>query len=99
MKIRASGGSPELASLYRVVTIGYVIGAGALFLIPTILAVTFGGLGSATSSPGQSTPSPFLFVLLVPIVLGMQSLIFGGIVILGLAIYRRWRPIAVVSTE
>jgi len=40
-----------------------------------------------------------LQLLLLPIILGIQSVLFGGVIVLGLWLYQKRRPILVVDGD
>lgn len=92
MELRTMGGQLKAGAAFRLVATGYIIGAsvifGPLFLLATLTmgvqrpAMLVGGL---------------LQLLLLPIVLGIQSLLFGGVIVLGLWLYQKRKPIVVVD--
>ncbi len=94
MELQIIGGQLKAGATFRLIATGYFIGAGVifgpLFLLAT-LAISFqrpvmllGGL---------------LQLLLLPIILGIQSVLFGGVIVLGLWLYQKRRPILVVDGD
>jgi len=94
MELRTIGGQLKAGATFRLIAIGYIIGAavifGPLFLLATV-AISFqrpvmllGGL---------------LQLLLLPIILGLQSVMLGGVIVLGLWLYQKRRPILVVNGD
>jgi hypothetical protein len=92
MELRTTDGQLKAGAAFRLVATGYIIGGsvifGPLFLLATLTigvqrpAMLLGGL---------------LQLLLLPVVLGIQSLLLGGVIVLGLWLYRKRRPILVVD--
>lgn len=102
MELRTVGGRLKLDSTFKMVATGYVVGAGVIFL-PLIILVTLvnfaaGGPmtvnGEVVEGGGFLT---FLPIVMVPVILAMQALMFGGLVTLGLWLFQMRWPIRVVS--
>lgn len=96
-------GQLKLDGAFKLVATGYLIGAGVIF-VPAFALVTL--LSLASGAPmmvnGQTVESGgFLLALLplvlVPLILAMQSVMFGGLVVLGLWLYQKRRPLSVVA--
>lgn len=75
-------------NLYKAIIIGYAIGASVLFL-PLFLLSGFQAL-AAQADIGLVRALGFL--VLLPIILVFQGVIFGGVVIFGLWVLRKIRP-------
>lgn len=103
MEIKAIDGKLSLASLFGPVAVGYGIGAGVIF-IPMVLlmALLFSFAPAGVDQNGQ-TVSPAVMVLpmiiMVPFIVVMQGVMMGGLVMLGLAIYRKWGTLRVISVR
>lgn len=103
MEIKAVDGKLSLGSLFGPIAVGYGVGAGVIF-IPMFLLI---GLLSffaptAVDQSGQSiSPSAVMLpmIIMVPFILAMQAVMFGGLVLLGLAIYRKWGKLRVISVR
>jgi hypothetical protein len=91
MELSVTGRDVRPSALYKLVAAGYAIGAVAIFAPFTLLFLLAGAFGSPGSN---SNAPPILIVVLIPVILTLQGLIFGGFVVLGLSIHRRlFRPI------
>ncbi len=94
MELRTLGGQLKAGAAFRLIAIGYVIGAGVIFG-PLFLLATL----------AMSLQRPVMLIgglvqlLLLPIILGVQSVLLGGVVVLGLWLYQKRRPILVVDGE
>ena len=69
-------------SLFKIIWRGWVVGLSAIF-IPVFILAGF----SANPELFKSSPSPFLFALLVPLIAAFQGVIFAGIILLGLKLF------------
>ena len=105
MEIKAVDGNLSLGSLYRPIALGYAIGMGVifipLFLLMLPILVFSPGVqdqsGHLVTGPGPILAMMAPMLVMIPIILVLQGLIIGGVILLGLAIYRARRPIRVVS--
>ncbi len=94
MELRTVGGQLKAGAAFRLVTIGYVIGAGVIFGPLFLLAIV-----------AMSFQRPVMLVggliqlLMLPIILAVQSLLLGGVIVLGLWLYQKRRPILVVDGD
>jgi hypothetical protein len=103
MEIKAVDGKLSLGSLFGPIAVGYGVGAGVIF-IPMFLLV---GLLSVFAPPGvdlsgqpvSAAAMMLPMVIMVPFILAMQAVMFGGLVLLGLAIYRNWGTLRVTSVR
>ena len=103
MEIKAVDGKLSVTSLFWPVAVGYGIGAGVFFVPMFLLAgllVSFAPAG--VDQNGQSF-SPAIMVLpmviMVPFIVAMQGVMMGGLVMLGLAIYRKWGTLRVIAVR
>ncbi len=102
MILKSVNGQLSSASFFKPVAVGYVLGA-AVFFVPVLLLMALTGIVMvATGSTGGneidgSNPLPHLMMgfIMVPVILILQSMMFGGLVVLGLTIYRIKQPIQV----
>jgi len=106
MELRVKeNGQLSLGSAYKMIAKGYVIGAGgfvAIFMIPMFIIFLIGALsgqpmsvnGEMTTGWAAYTPMLMMFVMF-PVIVGLQAIMFGGMVVLGLVVYRQFRPINV----
>jgi hypothetical protein len=103
MEIKAIDGKLSLASLFGPIAVGYGIGAGVIFIpMFLVMGLLFSFIPTGVDQNGQ-TVSPAVMVLpmvvMVPFIVAMQSVMIGGIIMLGLAIYRKWGTLRVSSVR
>lgn len=103
MEIKGIDGKLSLASLFGPVAVGYGIGAGVIF-IPMFLLMGLLSLfvPSGVDQSGQTVSASAMFlpmIIMVPFILAMQAVMFGGLIMLGLSIYRTWGTLRVTSVR
>jgi hypothetical protein len=103
MEIKAVDGRLSLGSLFGPVAVGYGIGAGVIF-IPMFLLIGLLSLfaPAGVDQNGQTVSASAMFlpmILIVPFILAMQAVMFGGLIMLGLSIYRTWGTLRVTSVR
>ena len=102
MIIKSVDGQLGSTSFFKPVAIGFILGA-AVFFVPMLLLMALMGIVTVATGdaggPEAGGTSPLSHIMLgfvmVPLILVMQSVMFGGLVVLGLSIYRIKRPILV----
>ncbi len=106
MELRTVGGRLKLGSAFRMVATGYLVGAGAIFVpLFGLVSVTLLATGAPAAMNGEVVEGGARVVtilmpfVLLPLILAGQSLIFGGVIVLGLALYRTRRPIRVTAED
>lgn len=102
MEIRAVDGKLSLGSLFGPVAVGYGIGAGVIFMPMFLLMGVMFSFVPVVDQVGQPVNGAIMIlpmVVMVPIILVMQGAMFGGLVMLGLAIYRKWGTLRVTSVR
>lgn len=106
MELRTQGGELRLGGAFKLVAIGYFLGAAVIF-VPLFLLVALISLaaGAPATVNGQEVEGggnvllavlPMIFML--PVVLAFQSFMFGGLAVLGLWLYQKRRPIRVIES-
>ncbi len=102
MEIETKGdGQVRLGGLFKLVAVGYLLGAGAifvpLFLLISVIAVAAGAPMMVNGQPveGGGILLALLPVLMLPVILAIQAVMFGMLVTLGLWIYSKVRTIRV----
>ncbi|PHY22607.1 hypothetical protein [Caulobacter sp. BP25] len=80
--------------MFRLIVTGYIIGAGVIFGPLFLLATVVMGLQYPRVFVGG-----LLQLLFLPIILGIQSVLFGGVIVLGLWLYQKRRPILAVDGD
>jgi len=103
MEIKVVDGNLTLTSLFAPVAVGYAIGAGVIFLPMFLLMTPLMLMSPGMVDQSEQAVSGAIFVfaplIMLPLILIMQSVMFGGLIMLGLAIYRKWGAIRVVSVR
>jgi hypothetical protein len=103
MEIKAVDGQLSLASMFGPVAVGYAIGAGVIFVpMFLLMGLLFSFAPAGVDQNGQPF-SPAMMVLpmviMVPFIVAMQGVMMGGLVMLGLAIYRKWGKLRVTAVR
>lgn len=95
MKLEISHGAVRPASLFKIVALGYGLGAGVIFIPLSIIAA---GASLAGADLGWFAAEDLVLApVLVPFFLGLQALMLAALVTVGLWIYCRWRRIEAVE--
>ena len=66
-------------SLFKTIWLGWVIGVSTIF-IPIFIFAGF----SAGPALFKEDPNPFMFALIIPIVVALQGVFIGAVILLGL---------------
>lgn len=97
MKLYVRNGKISPTAFFKFVFVGVLLGEGLIFGIPftltTILMLTSG-------VPVQGNVPPqflWLFPLMVPMIIFMHALMFGGMILLGLWIYSRFGKLEIAE--
>lgn len=106
MDLRTVNGQLKPGAAFRLIATGYLFGAGALF-IPLFAVITIvmvvGGAPMKVNGENVHGSARLLAqlapVLMVPIILAMQSVMIGGLIVFGLWLYQKRRPIRVIAEE
>jgi len=97
MKLQSVDGNLSSGNFFKPVAIGYVIGAGVFFLPMLLLTIPMMILMPGVEGESQSMSMALSGLIMVPFILILQGVVFGGLVVLGLSIYRlRW-PIRITN--
>jgi hypothetical protein len=95
MKLLVRNGTIEVGSLFKFVFVGVLIGEGIIFGIPfALIFLTIAASGFPAMEGGQAFPA-FLLPLMLPLIITMHALMFGGMIVLGLWIYSRFGKLEV----
>lgn len=103
MNIKVVDGKLSIGSLFVPVVAGYAIGAGAIFLPMALLTGLLIALspgvvdqnGQAVSGAAMGLP----MIIMVPVIVVIQGVMIGGLVLLGLVIYRNWGTLRVTHVR
>lgn len=104
MELRTKNGRLEAGGAFKLVAIGYFLGAGVIFIpLFALVAVISLAAGVPPTVDGQPVGGgggilfAVLPLILVPVILAMQAVMLGGVAVLGLWLYQKRRPIRVVE--
>jgi len=102
MQLHTVDGKLTLGSVYKIVVWGWLIGWSVFFIPIMLLIVVVGMLTGEMSVNGEMVYGRDVVLMhmlplfvLAPIVIAVQAFMFGGLITLGVRIYRRWRPLTV----
>ena len=102
MELRTRDGQLELGGAFKLVAAGYFLGAAAIF-IPLFGLVALVSLAAGVPPTGEPVEGgggvlfAVLPLIMVPVILAMQAVMFGGLAVLGLWLYQKRRPIRVIE--
>lgn len=106
MELRTENGQLKAGGAFKLIATGYLLGAGVIFLPAfAIVGVTATVSHAPVTVNGEVVEGGFAAafglapLVLLPIALAIQSVIFGGIGVLGLWLYTRWRPIRITAPD
>ena len=108
MELQTQNGRLKPGGAFKLVATGYFLGAGVIFLplfalisVITVISIAAGGPAVLNGEQVQGGPAIFVAILplvMLPVILAIQALVFGGLAVLGLWLYNKWRPILVVES-
>lgn len=101
MEVKINAGKVSLASISKLVALGYWIGTNIIF-VPVFTLMTV--MGAPITVNGQTIVAPTLvlgmvMIVTVPVILALQGVLIGWLVTLGLAVYGMWRPIRIAKAS
>ena len=91
MKIIIGKNGIKTSELIKLVGVGYVFGAGILFIIPILLGLLVALVSGNTSEMLEIGVA----LLLIPIILAMQAVMFSLIIALGHKIFKKFKPLEI----
>ena len=104
MELRTIEGKLRAGGAFKLVATGYLVGAGAIFIplfaLVTLIALVSGApamFNGEVVEGGAAFMVALMPMIMVSVVLGMQAVMFGGLVVFGLWLYQKRRPIRVVD--
>lgn len=104
MELRTKGGLLKPGGAFKLVATGYFLGAGLIFLplfaLVTMIFIAAGVPPLVNGEPVEGSGAVlafFLPLIMLPVVLAMQAVMFGGLAVIGLWLYTKRRPIRVVE--
>ena len=103
MEIKGVDGKLSIGSLFGPVAVGYAVGAGVIFIpLFLLMGLLFAFSPQVVDQNGQSVSGAAMalpMIIMVPFIVVMQGAMFGGIVLFGLAIYRKWGTLRVTCVR
>lgn len=103
VKLNVIDGKLQLSSIYKLVITGWVLGWGVI-MAPMLILVFVGILFSGSIEmngemvSGVSAATVVLpMILILPFILVFHAIMFGALIVFGLWLYRKKRPIEVVT--
>jgi hypothetical protein len=104
VELRTKGGLLNPGGAFKLVWTGYFLGAGVIFLpvfaLVSVISLAAGVPPTWNGQPVEGSGGILVAILpliMVPIILAFQAAMFGGLIVLGLWIYHKRRPIRVVE--
>ncbi|MGH6999043.1 MAG: hypothetical protein ACREEO_12670, partial [Phenylobacterium sp.] len=96
MELRTLDGQLTPGGVLKMIATGYLIGAGVLSFVAIAVMELSGASAVTTEGPiGKAV----ILLLVVPLVLGVQGLMFGALVVFGLWLLRRKWDLRVVAGD
>ena len=104
MELQTQGGRLKPGGAFKLVATGYFLGAGLIFVplfaLITVIALVSGAPATLNGEQVYGGAAMFVAILpliMVPVILAMQAVMFGGLAVLGLWLYNKRRPILVIE--
>ena len=97
MQLPMRRGAFRATSLFKFVFVGVLIGEGLIFGIPFAAILALGLMGGPIQTSGFPPSVLWMFPVILPLIILGHALMFGGMIVLGLAIYSRWGKLEVVE--
>lgn len=106
MQINVRNGTLSLGSVYKLFVVGWIISWGAIFGI-ILLFMLIGMLitgsaivnGEVVQGRGEALMATAPIMVLFPVVIGLQAVMFSGFLTFGVWVYRKFRSITVVNAD
>lgn len=101
MKLSVKDGNLRLRSAFKLIFFGWLFGIGGFFVLilflMTIIALAGGPIevNGETVSGSAALVQMLPMMILMPIIIVLQGAMFAGLMVLGLLVYRTFRPIRV----
>jgi hypothetical protein len=103
MRLKTKGGQLTLGSAYKLIVWGWLLSWGVLFGVVLLMLITITLLtgemavnGEIVSGRVRAFIAMAPIVLMFPIVITLHAFMFGGLLTMGLWLYRTKRPIEVI---
>ena len=106
MELRTDSGQLKAGGAFKLIATGYLLGAGVIFIPAFVvmgLVATLAGapivVNGQVVEGGFATVAGLAPLFLLPVILAGQAMVLSGIIVLGLWLYTRWRPIRVTAGD
>ncbi len=106
MQLKVKDGNLSLRSLYKLIVAGWIIAFGLLFGVFFLLLIAAGLLtgemmvnGEVVYGRGAIFLNIVPMLIIFPIFIVMHAFMFGGLIIGGIALYRKKRPLTLVDED
>ena len=104
MELETTGGQLKAGGAFKLIATGYFLGAAVIFLplfmLVTVISLAAGVPPTVNGEPvegGGGVLVAILPLIMVPLILALQAVMFGGLAVFGLWLYSKRRPIRVVE--
>ncbi|MBI3438180.1 MAG: hypothetical protein HY054_05940 [Proteobacteria bacterium] len=98
MKLRVKNGRFEPASLFKFVFVGVLLGEGVIF-VPFFLLMMVMFLVMPQSNIQGPRDAIFIVPVLLPMIIAMHTLMFGGMIVLGLWLFSLRGKLEIASED
>ena len=106
MQLKTVNGKLTLGSAYKLFVVSWFVGWTSIFVVIGgigLLAMLVGG-GTASDvlvTDGDLPPAAaaLLSVVMIPVIIVFHAFVFSGLLLLGVVIYRLWRPVQVTDYQ
>lgn len=104
MNLKIRDGQLTLGSVFKVVAVGWAcfggVFLGGIFLLLAIIAAVTGQMavnGEMVHGRGAALAAMAPMIVLLPLIIAIQGVIFGAFITIGAALYRLRRPLSVTT--
>lgn len=102
MEIRTTGGQLKPGAAFKLIATGYLLGAGAIFVpLFALITVALVVSGGPVTENGQVVEggafASLAMLIMVPFILCLQAMMVAALIVFGLWLYGKRRPIRVVE--
>lgn len=96
MKLYVRNGALQATSFFKFVFVGVLIGEGLIFGIP--MGLIFGAMMlSGLPIEGNAPQMAWLMPIMLPLIIVMHALMFGGMIVLGLWLFSRFGKLEIAE--
>lgn len=102
MNLKIRDGQLTLGSVFRLAAVGWAVCGliifGGIFLLLLLIGIAGGAMlvnGETINGRGAVLMAMLPMIVILPVILALQAVMFGGMITGGAALYRLWRPLSV----